>query len=133
MPLELPPNALSIGLLALMVASTVRAFAGEPPAARVPRVAPMAAAAAAAALLLAAVVVGYYYRELTVAALLAAVAVEIGCFAGWSSRADDGRGGSGGPDEDEPVEPPPFDWEEFARQLREHATRSREAEPVGRR
>jgi hypothetical protein len=131
MPLELPPNAVSIGLLALMVASTVRAFAGEPPAARVTRPAPLATAAAA--FLLAAVVVGYYYRELTVAALLTALAVEIGCVAGWVSRADDGRGGGGGPDEGKPVEPPPFDWEEFARQLREHATRSREAEPVGRR
>ena len=124
---SLLPTALSLAIVAALVASTVRAFFGEPPNRRWLPVAPLAVGAAV--VLLAAVVVGLNFGRADVAALLAAVGTECACAAGWISRFEDHRGGDE-PDEDDCGPPsPPVDWDALERELRARAGTARQEAP----
>jgi len=118
------PASAKLVFAALLAASILRAFFGEPPASA-HRGGALRAGLVGAGCYLAAVGAAYA-REATLASGLIVAAVEALCLAVWLYRGhDDGFG-----EDDEVLEPdPPVDWAEFDR-LRRQWERPRPRVPV---
>jgi len=112
------PASAKAALAAILAASILRAFFGEPPSSA-HRGDALRAGLAGAACYAGAVLAAYYGND-TVASALIVAAVEALCLTVWLMRGRDDPGGG----TDEPEPDPPVDWEEFDRE-RERWSRPR--------